>query len=229
MIVSLVVAAVGCSLVDDRPAQVASGPSTSVTTGAGADRGAGVDELDRGPTVARRTPDPLEPASGQTEPSDQTEPANPGRAVDPGATPVPSPTPAGTVDASSDSFAQWPPLCLHLRRYLDTSVAMFSVSTMPELVVHLRSLRSILASIETSAPGPIAADARAVSIGLDGVASRLNPSAAVQEGFRLLLSSSGTFSSEADRLVAQGLARCGGSRDPVLSTQDGIRLLAGIQ
>jgi hypothetical protein len=106
---------------------------------------------------------------------------------------------------------------------------MFSVSTTPDVLTRLESMRSILSSIESTGGAEIGADARVVGAGLDGLVGRLDLSAAVSETHRVILFASGSVAPVADRLISRSLGLCGGSDDPVLSTQDGIKSLTGIQ
>jgi len=134
--------------------------------------------------------------------------------------PPPSITPPGGFDA-------FPAFCLDLRRFLDTSVEMFSLSTTTEVSTRLESLSLSLSSMESSGGAQFASDARALRIGLDGVVSRLSPGSAVQDTYRTIADASVGLAPAADRLVSQGLSQCGGSDNPVLSTQEGVTALLG--
>jgi hypothetical protein len=116
---------------------------------------------------------------------------------------------------------------LDLRRFHDTAVELFSVSTAREVLGRLASLRSILSSLEASGSTLFSSDARTLRVGIDTVTSRLNPNAPVEEAFRMILEAAELLGPASDRIVAQGLSECGGSNNPVLSTEDGIKSVTG--
>lgn len=241
IIIVLVLAVGACALVEDRPSQMASSPSTS-TPGDGASGasagGRPEQSLEPGEAGNPNTttgapggsstggPPGSVPVEGGADP---TSPTGPNVPADPGSPTLPGAPPLGLDPAPPVTTVQWPPLCFHLRRFLDTSVEMFSVSTTPEVVTRLQSLRSILSSIESTGGAEIGADARVVADGLDQLVGRLDRSVGVPETHRAILFAAGGVAPASDRLISRSLGLCGGSDNPVLSTQDGIKSLTGIQ